>query len=144
MTALLAHLQVPGPFPNPVTRPFWDAVQNHQLALQRCADCRKWVFYARHHCPHCWSQTLSWEAASGKGVLKSFSVIHRAGHSAWQAATPYLIALVQLDEGPTMLSQLLVDDPTQARIGGAVSLRCVQVGERMLPFFEPSGDDHAN
>jgi len=70
-------------------------------------------------------------------VIKTFSVIHRPSHPAWLPAAPYVLALIELAEGPTMLSQLTGDRVVGAKIGQSVSLRCVPVGDFILPFFEP-------
>lgn len=136
MMEVFSTLDVPGPIPTAISEPFWAALRNHAFVLQRCDDCERWVFYPRAHCPHCWGTQLSWQAASGRGVVKSFSVVHRPGHFAWGAAAPYTIAIVELDEGPTMLSQLLVTNAEQVTVGMRVSLRPVEVGKFVLPFFE--------
>ena len=140
MTELIQSLSIPGPIPTGTSMPFWKAAQLGELALQRCSDCDAWFFYARTHCPRCWSHCLNWHAASGTGVIKSFSVVHRPGHPAWAPAAPYVIALVELQEGPTMLSQLLGDERLSAQIGQGVKLCCVPVGQFTLPFFELTGE----
>jgi uncharacterized OB-fold protein len=137
MMDLLTTLKVPGPIPTTISEPFWAAVRRGQFMLQRCEDCGRWVFYPRAHCPHCWGSHLQWQAASGRGVVKSFSAIHRPGHFAWAEAAPYVVALIELDEGPTMLSQLLLANPQDAALGMRVTMRPVGIGEFMLPFFGP-------
>lgn len=128
-------LQVPGPVITPLTRPFWDAVARNELLLPWCAACRQHFFYPRRHCPHCWSDQVEWRRAEGRGVIKSFSVIHRAGHFAWQPVTPYVIVLVRLTEGPTMLSQLVDPPGERVSVGAPVRLACVRIGAFSLPFF---------
>ncbi|WP_395065599.1 Zn-ribbon domain-containing OB-fold protein [Paraburkholderia silvatlantica] len=143
MSDVFNLLDVPGPIATAISEPFWAAVRRGEFSLQRCEDCGRWVFYPRAHCPHCWSGRLAWHDASGRGVVKSFSVIHRPGHFAWTAAAPYVIALVELDEGPTMLSQLLADT-RDAAVGLAVAMRPVRIGRFTLPFFAPAaGHDDA-
>jgi uncharacterized protein len=145
MTDVFNTLKVPGPIATAISSPFWAAVRRGELALQRCTDCERWIFYPRAHCPHCWGARLSWQTASGRGVVKSFSVIHRPGHVAWTAATPYVIALIELAEGPTMLSQLLLRDIGEAQVGLRVTMQPVEVGEFALPFFAPDAvnvDEH--
>lgn len=136
MTESIPSLTVPGPLPTAISAPFWEAAHRGELALQRCSDCEKWFFYAREHCPHCWSERVSWHAASGAGVIRSCSVVHRPGHVAWEPAAPYVIALIKLNEGPTMLSQLLGDQRLAAKVGQEVKLCCVPIGKFTLPFFE--------
>lgn len=135
-----ASLAVPGPIPTSVSGPFWDAAAASRFMLQRCDDCAGWIFYPRSLCPHCWSSRLSWCDASGRGTVKSFSVIHRPGHPAWSDVTPYTIALIELDEGPTMLSTL-VDMPHESVVVGIrVSVKFVPIGKFMLPMFAPVRD----
>jgi uncharacterized OB-fold protein len=129
-------LSVPAPIPTLTTGPFWEAARRGELALQCCDDCKEWFFYPRKHCPHCWSNRVTWQRASGEGVVKSFSVVHRPGHVAWAPAAPYVIALIQLHEGPTMLSQLAGSERLSAHVGQNVKVCCLQVGEFKLPFFE--------
>ncbi len=134
MTAF-ESLKVPGPIPTRISRPFWDAAEQGRFVLQRCDACSSWVFYPRSHCPHCWSTSLSWRQASGKGRVKSFTIVHRPGHTAWGMAAPYPIALIEFDEGPTMLS-MLVDIPLETiHIGMIVAVRFVRIGEFTLPMF---------
>lgn len=130
-------LAVPGPTMTRISAPFWDAARDGELALQYCGSCARYFFYARGFCPHCWSERTRWRRASGEGVVKSFSVIYRPGHFAWEVAAPYVIALIELAEGPTMLSQLTGVDIETVRVGQPVRVRCTQIGKHVLPFFEP-------
>jgi len=140
MNDLFNTLKVPGPIPTALSEPFWTALRRGAFVLQHCDACGKTIFYPRAHCPHCWSERIAWRAASGRGTVKSFSTIHRPGHFAWTPVAPYVIALVELEEGPTMLSQLLVDDPADARVGLSVTMRPVDIGQYTLPFFAPSAN----
>ena len=128
----LSNLKVPGPTMIPLTEPYWDAAANGHLIIQHCGSCNQHVFYPREICPHCWADALSWVPASGKGRLKSFSIIHRPGHPGWAEVTPYTVGLVELAEGPTMLSHILGDAP---EIGQPLTFTPTNVGGRILPFF---------
>ncbi|WP_226036047.1 Zn-ribbon domain-containing OB-fold protein [Aquibacillus saliphilus] len=130
-----ADLTVPGPTITPISKPFWDAIEQGEFILQHCKDCQKWVFYPRSHCPHCWSNQLEWKQASGKAQLKTWSTVHRAGHPAWQAITPYIVGVVELEEGPSMMTHLLVDAPNQLKIGDPLNVHYVQCNDTWLPFF---------
>lgn len=130
-------LNAPGPIPTSISRPFWDAATQKKFVLQRCKQCREWVFYPRGHCPHCWGGDLAWEFASGSGRLRSFSVVHRPGHPAWKSIAPYALGIVELDEGPTMLSTLPVENAGALRVGMHVEVRFVRVGNFTLPMFSP-------
>jgi len=132
MLADLSHLQVPGPTITATSAPFWDAVKNDRLLLQHCEDCLCYVFYPRSICPHCWSAHLTWKDAVGTGTLKSYSIVHKPGHSAWEIAVPYIVGLVRLAEGPTMLSLIL---PPEVPIGSELVMTPTNIAGRILPAF---------
>ena len=134
MTSDFSSLSVPGPTRTALTAPFWAAAQEGRLTIQHCDDCRRAVFYPRALCPHCWSNRLRWRDATGRGHLKSFSVVHRPGHPAWSAMAPYTIGLVALEEGPTMLSHILVPFGRLA-VGMPLRVAMTRVGQEVLPFF---------
>jgi uncharacterized OB-fold protein len=130
----LSRLVVPGPTRTALTTPFWDAVSRRKFLAQACTNCGIWTFYPRQICPHCWSTELVWREPSGRGRLKTWSVIHRPGHPGWEPAAPYTIGLVELDEGPTMLSHLFVATPV---LHMPLRVRFEPVGTGILPCFEP-------
>lgn len=132
---ILAGLDVPGPTITELTRPFWEAAAEGKLLIQRCGSCGRAVFYPRSHCPACWHDGLSWVEASGLGRLKSYSHIYKSGHPGWTSAAPYTVILVELDEGPTMLSHL-VDAKDEVTVGDRLQLRPTSIGGRILPCFE--------
>lgn len=131
---ILAELRTPGPTVIALTRPFWEAAAEGRLLVQRCEDCGKAVFYPRGICPHCWSPRLKWDEASGRGRLKSFSVVHKPGHPSWLPVAPYVVGLVELEEGPTMTSFILAED--EPAVGDPVRMRATNIGGRVVPAFE--------
>lgn len=131
----LAGLTVPGPTVTGLTEPFWKAAAEGRLVVQRCEDCGKAILYPREICPHCWSSRLAWQPARGTGRLKSFSVVHKPGHPGWLPVAPYTVGLVELDEGPTMLSHILKAERA-AKVGDRVAMRPTDIGGRILPAFE--------
>ena len=96
----------PIPVPTPETEYFWKKVRQHELWLQRCAACAHVFFYPRLHCPQCLSDKVEWFRASGRGVLYSYMINHRPPPG-FEAEAPYAIAIVQLDEGPRMMSNIV-------------------------------------
>jgi len=130
----LTQLNVPGPIETPLTEPFWQAAAEGRLMIQHCGHCKSAVFYPRAICPQCWSDALEWQEASGRGRLKSFSEIWKPGHPGWIQVTPYLVGLVELEEGPTMLSHILADN-NDVTVGDPLFFAPTQVGERVLPLF---------
>jgi uncharacterized OB-fold protein len=118
----------------PETTPFWQALAEHRLELQRCTNCGKFIHYPRRRCPSCWSADLTWVQVSGRATLRSYTVIHRPGHPAWNANTPYVVALVELEEGPCLLSNI-VDEDTQLRPGDELVAQFVHDGDTPLVKF---------
>ena len=130
----------PIPVPTPETRPFWDAMRRHELTLPRCRACGKLHYYPRASCPHCLSGDLVWERISGRGRLHTFTIVHR-GQRGFPLGESYVIAIIELDEGPRLMSNL-VDvpmDPAQVRIGMPVEVVFEDVSDTIaLPRFRPA------
>jgi uncharacterized OB-fold protein len=130
----------PLPEPDPVTRPFWESVKAHAMRIQRCEACGRYVFYPRPLCPHCFSVALTWTPVSGQGTVYSFTIVYRHPVVAFQAETPYIVALVELDEGVRLLTNLVEvpPDPGRVYIGMPVELVYEDVTpEITLPKFRP-------
>ncbi|MCR9138560.1 MAG: zinc ribbon domain-containing protein [Alphaproteobacteria bacterium] len=140
MTDALKNLTVPGPTMIALTEPFWQAVESGRLTVQKCNGCGHHIFYPRALCPHCWSNDLSWVEAAGTGTLKSFSQVHRPAHPGWVPAAGYIVGLVVLTEGPTMLSLILPHGDQAVNVGDAVRMHPTNVGGRMLPVFKTTPD----
>lgn len=140
MSVDLDLLKTPGPTITTLTAPFWQAASEGRLVIQSCEACGKAVFYPRPICPHCWSNRLVWREASGRGRLKSFSVVHKPGHPGWLPAAPYVVGLVELEEGPTMLSFIVAEEAACA-VGQPLVLAPTRIGGRTLPAFRPSAKD---
>ncbi|MFF0991441.1 Zn-ribbon domain-containing OB-fold protein [Kocuria nitroreducens] len=138
--ARLSALAVPPPVPTGETRHFWDACARGRFELQHCAGCERWVFYPRAQCPHCWSQDLRWREASGKATVRSFTVVHKPGHPGWADAAPYVVAVLVLAEGPTMLTTLRDVAPADVAVGMPVRISFTPVGEYTLPTAVPAGE----
>lgn len=121
--------------------PFWAAVRDRQLRVQRCLDCDRFVFYPRALCPHCHSDRLEWAACSGRGTIYSYTVARRPAGPAFAADVPYVVVLVDLDEGVRMLSNLVTGDVESVRIGARVVVRFEDVADGVtLPMFELDPD----
>ena len=144
MSTVQNPMQKPLPVANAETRPYWDAAANHQLLIQRCADCGHLQFYPRLICSHCSSRAVEWHAASGRGTVKSFTIIRRAVSAAFEADVPYVVALVLLEEGPTMMSNIVECDAERVHIGMAVSVtfelrtRDAENAPVAVPQFRPT------
>jgi len=119
------------PQPNPETQPYWDAAAKGQLLVKKCLACGKPHHYPRSICPHCFSDRTEWTTASGKGTIYSYSVMRRA-------EVPYVIAYVTLDEGTTMMTNIVDCDFDGVRIGQKVKVVFKPTeGGPPLPMFTP-------
>ena len=138
-------MQKPLPVANAETRPYWQAAANQQLLIQKCKDCGHMQFYPRLICTECSSRAVEWHAASGRGNVKSFTIIRRAVSAAFEADVPYVVAIVALEEGPTMMSNIVECDPERVHIGMAVGVifeqRLDEAGAAsvVVPQFRPMG-----
>ena len=129
--------RAPLPQPTPESQPFFDALKQRRLLIQRCTDCGNAYYYPRPFCPACLSSAVEWEQASGKGKLYSFVINHRAAPG---FVAPYIIAVVELDEGPRMMSNLVdvEPDPAMVRCEMPVEIVFDEVDEDFtLPRFRP-------
>jgi uncharacterized protein len=102
------------------SRPFWQAAREHRLAIMRCRDCGKHFFYPRELCPFCHKAAIDWVSASGRGKIYSPTVARRPAGPAFKAEVPYVVALVELDEGPRLMTNIVTKEVDQVRIGQAV------------------------
>lgn len=128
---------------SPRTVEFWDAANEGRLLLQRCESCGHVQHYARSICTACWSHALRWQQSRGLGVVWTFTVIGMPGHPAWKPDAPYVVAVVALDEGPRMLTNIVECDPASVFIGQPVRLhptRQPDVGQTLLTFRPDAGD----
>ncbi len=126
-----ATRKLAAPQPNPETQPYWDAAASGKLLVKKCLACGKPHHYPRSICPHCFSDRTEWTTASGKGTIYSYSVMRRA-------EVPYVIAYVTLDEGTTMLTNIVDCDMNTVRIGQQVKVVFKpSEGGPPLPMFTP-------
>ena len=128
----------PIPVPTPETRPFWDAAKRRELSLPRCRACGTLHYFPRGVCPGCLSSDLAWERLSGRGTLHTFTIVHR-GQKGFPVPTPYVLAIVELAEGPRMMTTLVNVEPERVRIGMPVAVLFRDVSDTIaLPLFEPA------
>ena len=126
--------------PTEDSRPFWEGCRHEQLLLQHCRGCSHVFYYARRLCPACGGTQLSWKAASGTGTVYSYSEVHVAFQGPhWQSQLPYCVVLIDLDEGPRMLSRWLAPKGERPAIGQRSRVAFVKVGDATVPFFAPEG-----
>ncbi|HEV3450020.1 MAG TPA: Zn-ribbon domain-containing OB-fold protein [Acidimicrobiia bacterium] len=120
------------------TRPYWDAARAGRLLVKRCADCGAAHFYPRPFCPRCWSSAVSWEEASGRAVLYTWSVVHHNDLPPFSDRLPYVAAVVDLAEGPRMMTNVVDCDEDQLRVGMPLQVAYREIAEHVtIPVFVP-------
>jgi uncharacterized protein len=121
-----------------VATPFWDATREGRLLLQWCTSCERPIWYPREVCPGCLGSTLEWRESRGHGVVYACTVEHKAQTPALE--TPYVVALVELDEGVRLLSNIVGCPPEGVAVGDRVQVTWEPLSDgRRLPLFEPVG-----
>jgi uncharacterized OB-fold protein len=132
--------QLPAPAPDiaPETAAFWAATLDGRLLLQRCGRCEKACYYPRYLCPHCHCTNLIDFQASGRGTIYSYTVTSR-GILEYATAGAYVLAMIELDEGPKMVSNIVECDPAVLAIGQRVEVVFFDTGGGgALPRFRPT------
>lgn len=125
------------PKPTRITQPFWDAARKHALHIQRCSDCQRHVFYPRALCPHCGSAALTWVEASGRGTIYTFTVARKPTLPTFTC--PYVIAIVELAEGPHVTTNIVECDPDKVRVGDPVEAVFQDADDKItLVHFRPA------
>ena len=97
----------PLPHPSPESLPFWEGAAAKKLMLPRCNVCRRFWFPPSQRCRHCLSDDFAWRESAGVGRIYSFVVYHRVYHPGFENDVPYVVAIVELDEGPRLLSNIV-------------------------------------
>ena len=129
----------PLPIPDADTTEFWKGLARGELLLQHCLDCNAVHYYQQGLCRLCGSERLERRPASGRGRVHSYSVVYRAPGPAFKDDTPYAVLLVDLEEGPRMVSSLVGGDPEKVTIDMPVVLVCEKIDDEItLPRFRPA------
>jgi len=118
-----------------IAKPFYDGIREQKLLIPHCRSCGKPHFYPRSACPHCWSEEeYDWREARGTGVIHTFTVVRSNPPPAFVPMLPFSVAIIDLDEGVRMLSNIAGDFDKLA-IGDRVALDFVERGGQALPMF---------
>lgn len=137
MTSPSTALPAPAPATNPETAQFWTATTEGRLLVKRCQDCDSLIWYPRAICPACSSLRTEWFEVSGRGSIYSYTVNYR-GEGAYVAASPFVLAYVELDEGPRMMTNIVEADPAELAVGLPVEVVFHDTGQdAALPRFRP-------
>ncbi len=129
-------LPTPEPVVTPETQPYWDGTTSGRLVLPRCDRCEFVIWYPRSFCPRCGSDAVTWFDARAEGTVYSYTVCHR-GSGDYRGHEPYVLAYVELADGPRVLTNLLMDEDAGPGGGTYVGL---QIGAPVEAVFEPSSE----
>jgi len=124
----------------PESGPFWEATREGRLLLQWCTACDRGVFYPRAFCPHCGAtgSALDWRAATGRATVYAAGVEHKPNATSFSEGKPYCVALVDLDEGVRMMTNIVGIPPDDVHSGLAVEVTWEPLSDgRQLPLFRP-------
>jgi uncharacterized OB-fold protein len=123
MVEQTAPYALPLPAVHPDNAPYWEALKEHELRMQRCEACDTLRFPVSPVCHNCLSDRAEWELLSGKGTLGTWIIVERAtGDPAWQEVAPYIVALVNLEEGPRLTTNIVDIDPEELSYGMALEI----------------------
>jgi len=139
MTDVVAAIPLPLPVRDALNAPYWDALLEGRHTFQRCGACGNAWLPPRNECPRCLrADSWSWETASGRARLISWVVFHTAFHPAFKGRVPYTVAIVELAEGPRLISNVVgIDDPEALRIDQPLELAIESEDGVAVPRYRP-------
>jgi uncharacterized OB-fold protein len=127
----------PLPHPTELSSPHWAGARDHRLMVQHCSNCANYLFPPVAVCTHCFSTALTWKQSSGRGRIYSYTIIYRAPDPSFEV--PYCAAIVTLEEGWNMISNIVGSPMEAVKVGLPVQVEFVEVGATTLPVFRISG-----
>ena len=135
----MSHTRFDVPTVDASTQPLWDAIAAGRLLIKRCRDCARYHFYPREFCPHCWSDAVEWEQASGLATLYTWSVVRVNDLPPFDQRVPYIAAVVDLVEGPRVMTNVVDCAIEVLRADLELELICRKAEDDSppLPFFRP-------
>jgi Predicted nucleic-acid-binding protein containing a Zn-ribbon len=120
------------------TKPFWEYARKHELRIPRCMDCKRHFFPPSSFCPYCLSENIEWVKSSSRGKVKSWIIVQDTPNSKWGEKVPDNVVLVELDEGPRLISQLIGIDNNSIKGDMEVEVFFEDItNEISLPKFKP-------
>ena len=131
----------PVPVPQGESDYYWEKAKQHELWLRQCNACGKAYFYPRDISPCCFSRDTRWVQASGKATLYTYGIVERPPHRGFAEDAPYVTAIVELEEGPRMPTNIVMAEPTPEKLQIGMALKVVfeDISETIaLPKFEPA------
>ena len=135
-----AESDLPAPKEAPDAGPYWQAARESRLVLQTCYGCGTYRFFPSYLCPECGSDEQVWGPCSGRGVIYSVTTVHRAPSPTFRALAPYCVALIDLEEGPRMMANIVGDRRLEAAMGDPVEVCFEARGQdAKIPQFKLTG-----
>ncbi len=127
----------PLPDSSPWSKPFWEAARNNKLVVQKCEDCSALHMYPKRLCPACLSENLGWVESAGTGELYTYTVQVAGPPSGFEDMVPYVIAVIRLDEGVQMMSNIVGPSADAAQCGDRVTVgfQTLEGTDTVLPVF---------
>lgn len=123
-----------------LTAPYWEAAREGRLVVQECQACRQAWHPPLPRCPHCHAAALGWREVTGDGTVYTYTVVRHPTHFAFAGQVPYILAIVELAEGPRLVTALAGVEPGEVHAGLPVRVAFREVtGTVTLPCFEPRG-----
>jgi uncharacterized protein len=139
MSAVVPGARFDLPTPDSDTQHWWDANAEGRLLVVRCQDCNELFYYPRPFCPRCGADSVKWEQVSGKATLYTWSVVHQNDLPPFNEKVPYVAAIVDLVEGPRMMTNVVDCDFDELRVGMALQVDFEDIGEGFtIPVFRPA------
>jgi uncharacterized protein len=129
MTTSTSTPAKPMPTPTPTSQPFWDGLRRHQIQIQQCTACSRFVFYPRSNCPFCLAPDLAWKEVSGAGTVYTFTIARRPTAPPFADEVPQKIAVIELEEGVRLTTTLVNIEP-----------EAITIGMRVKPVFDDIAD----
>ena len=138
MTNQAPNIPRPLPTPDEASQPFFDAAKDGKLLLKYCTACSRYMNYAAEFCDACLSHDLEWKESSGKGTVYSFVIMHQVIHPGFAGVVPYNVAVVELEDGPRLHTNLIDIENDQIQVDMPVEVTFdVLENEVTVPKFRP-------
>jgi uncharacterized OB-fold protein len=135
----MADYAKPIPHADEASAPYFEGAKAHKLMLMQCQDCGLWRYPSRHHCSNCWSENTEWKEASGKGTVYTWAAMHQLYHPGFEPDLPYVIAVIELAEGPRIPTNIVGATSDELRVGMPVEVTFEDIDEEVsIPKFKPS------
>lgn len=135
----MSDYRKPIPVASIESKPYWEGLRQHRLMTPRCESCGRHWFPPSRLCPHCGSDRSAWADVSGRGKVYSFVIYHRVYHPGFADETPYVVAVIELDEGPRMISNVTGVAPDAVVCNMTVQVSFEDITETAtIPKFRPA------